>query len=251
MKKFSPLIVANWKMQLTPTAAVSLAKKIAARVPRGKTRVVLCPSFPALREVGSMIRGRCDLGSQDLFFVSSGAYTGAVSIPMLKDLGCRYAIIGHSERRTFFHETDLDIQKKFDATMAAHIIPIVCVGETKRERQQRRSEQVIRRELRTALAHGKRFSDKVVIAYEPIWAIGGARAADPKLISAMHKIILRECRSLLSKRSFAALDVLYGGSVAPANVTNYVGSEKMQGVLVGGASLAAKSFLGIISAATK
>lgn len=236
-----PCLVANWKMNLTPHESVALAGTIARRVPPN-VDTVICPSFVALEDVARALSGSLvALGAQDVHEESAGAFTGSVSVSMIKDAGCQYVIVGHSERRLQYGETDVSIQKKITLALSAGITPILCVGETAAEREAGKAAEVVTRQVTTAL-HGLTGSASLLIAYEPVWAIGTGTPANAEDAARM----VEHIRSVVT--SSGPVRVLYGGSVIKDNVVGFVGPQKFDGVLVGGASLDADSFIAISEA---
>lgn len=249
----TPLIVGNWKMNKTASEAASLVRELIGRLPdlRG-VEVVLAPPFTALETVRATLgpRSPVGLGAQNLHWEDSGAFTGEVSGPMLKDLGCTYVIVGHSERRTRFGERDEDIGKKIRAALKHGLNPILCVGESSAERRAGRTDPVVLGQLEAALAErSPQEVVRVTVAYEPVWAIGTGTPATPEHAAAVHRTI----RGHLAKRWDAALGeavrVLYGGSVTPQNVGPLLAVEEIDGALVGGACLIPESFATIARAA--
>lgn len=227
-----PIIVANWKMYLDDGAAVALARHLSARSFVGEGKVVLCPSFPALREVHEAIVGNPSLaiGAQDVSAESSGPYTGDVAASELVESGCQFVIVGHSERRHRLGETDEMIRQKIHTATAAGLVPILCVGETESERKGGHGEDVVKGQVANALqgnGHGP-----VVLAYEPVWAIGSGQSDHPDDARRMADIILE-----VAKQNGAQdVAVLYGGSVTGENVASFVDGVSLHGVLVGSAS---------------
>ena len=251
------IVAGNWKMNLDRAKASELATAVAARVGEaGATEVVLCPPAPYIETVGSAlgVAGNASpsgvtLGAQNMHDKASGAFTGEVAPPMLLDLGCRYVILGHSERRTLFGETDAIVNTKTKAALAAGLTPIVCVGETLEEREGGRTEAVVTTQINGSLAGLSAAGlEKTVIAYEPVWAIGTGKVATPQQAQDVHALI----RSLLAKLSSpalaAAVRIQYGGSVKPDNAADLAAQPDIDGALVGGASLKADDFLGIAAA---
>lgn len=231
------LIVANWKMN---PDTYEEAEKLFNSVK--KTGAVICPPFIYLRSLAPY----AGLGAQDCFWENKGAYTGEVSVAMLKDLGCHYVIIGHSERRQYFQETNEMVNKKLKAVLAAGLNSIVCIGETEQEREQEKTEQVLHQEIVAGL-NGIPVSkiSKIIIAYEPIWAIGTGNPCDveeaQKMGLLIRKIIAKISNLSVSKK----IRILYGGSVNSKNSQGYLTEAGFQGLLVGGASLDPKEFLKI------
>lgn len=242
----TPIVAGNWKMHNTVQESVALAKAIKDGVVGiKKTEVVLAPPFTALYSVHDVIQGSAiSLSSQNVFYEDKGAYTGEVSPGMLKDVGCTYVIIGHSERRKYFHDRDEDVNLKVKKVLATGLKPIVCVGETEEERTKGITEFVVGVQVKKALYEISSLSD-IVIAYEPVWAIGTGKVATPIEAEEVHRFI----RGVLSEAySGASKDVriLYGGSVTPDNISELIDMEDIDGALVGGASLKPDTFLGII-----
>ena len=210
-------------------------------LPKGEgTEAAVCPPFPYLGEVGERLKGtRIALGAQNVSEYASGAYTGEVSAAMLMEFGCRYVIVGHSERRQLYGERDEQVAARFKAAQAAGLIPILCVGETLEERDSGRTEAVVARQLDAVLSKGE--SGTAVLAYEPVWAIGTGRNATPEQAQAVH--------AFLRKRVSTDTRILYGGSVKAQNAAALFGMPDVDGGLIGGASLVAKEFIEIVRAA--
>ncbi len=237
-------------MNNTTGEAVALAKEIVAGLPdiAGRGEVVLAPSFTVLKSVHDVISGSgIALASQNIFFEDKGAYTGEISPAMLKDAGCTYAIIGHSERRKYFHETDEGVNLKAKKCLAVGLKPIVCVGETDEEREAGITEFVVGIQVKKALAGITDMAD-VTIAYEPVWAIGTGKNATPGQAEEVHGFIRNILRDLY-KDACLNVRILYGGSVTAENFGELIAMKNINGALVGGASLKSGSFLGIISRA--
>ena len=237
MKK---LIIANWKMQLTTKQAVKLAKQIGAI--KTAADLVLCPSFTALQPVADLGRQNYSLGAQDVFWEGSGAYTGEVSPLDLKELGCRYVIIGHSERRQFLGETDEMVRRKVKAALAAGLTPVICVGESEEERQRGEEKKVVERQLRAALSPSSLNKRQLVVAYEPVWAIGSGRTPQPAEIQVMHRLIA----ALLKELGAVKPRVIYGGSVSADNILDFLSLPEVAGALIGGASSDFKKFKALL-----
>ena len=246
-----PLIAGNWKMNLNRAEAVALSRDIAAAETGNEIEVVLCPSTIYLDSVSSAISGSdISLGAQDVYFESNGAFTGETSTAMLTDIGCAYVILGHSERRHVIGEQDDLINKKVKAALAAGLTPILCVGELLEEREAGRTDAVVESQFSGSLA-GLTAAEvrQIVIAYEPVWAIGTGKTASPDQAQEVHA----DLRKLLAQRynpeTSEAVRILYGGSVKPDNAADLISRPDIDGALVGGASLKAESFLAIINAA--
>ncbi len=237
------LLVANWKMHFVRAQAREYLRVFTERL-RGvrATEIVLAPPFTLLETVGRALHGTAiRLAAQDLFFEREGAFTGEISPLMLKDLGCSYVIVGHSERRKLFGETDEFINKKLKAALDAELVPILCVGETLEERHAGRTQMVLATQIRGAL-EGLTLSDHLVIAYEPVWAIGTGVNAEPHEAEAS-ALFLRELLAQLAQREIARkIRILYGGSVKPSNFDGFLQQPNIDGALVGGASLDPEAF---------
>ena len=246
-----PIVAGNWKMNKTVAEAIDLANDIKRDLAGCKeVDIVLCPPFTALKAVSDAVTGtHVDLGAQHMHWEKSGAYTGEVSAEMLREVYCHYVILGHSERRTYFGETDEALARKLVTAIGAGLQPILCVGETERERRSNETEAVLSRQVLTDLAelHDDDLGG-VVIAYEPIWAIGtGLTASVEQAVEAAATI-----RDLVRTRSEQAADrvrILYGGSVKPDNAAELLAPEEIDGALVGGASLSVDDFQAILAAA--
>jgi triosephosphate isomerase len=248
----APLVVGNWKMHGTRSECSSLARKIALGLGKSPSRaeVVLAPPYPALQSVKQAIRNfKIALAGQNSHWQENGAFTGEVSPPMLRDVGCEFVILGHSERRHIFHESDETVAQKTVAALRNGLRPILCVGETLEERNGGRTAGVIGRQLRIALK-GVAKSDigKLEIAYEPVWAIGTGRNATPRQISQVHGRIRRFMAAKFDRTMGSRVRILYGGSVKPENAMSLATTPEVNGLLVGGASLKAETFLPIIAA---
>jgi len=248
-----PFVCGNWKMYRTPGEARTLAREISNGLRGSDTRaeVAVCPAFPALSAVAEVLRGTpVAWGGQNCATALEGAFTGEVSAPMLVDLGCRFVIVGHSERRRIFGETDQAVRGKLETALGAGLTPIVCVGETLEERDAGRTEEVVDRQIRAAFAGlpGPEVARKVV-AYEPVRAIGTGRNATPEQAEAVHRRIRVALSTLLDESVAVGTRILYGGSVKPDNAREIFAQPNVDGGLVGGASLEAKSFLAIVGAA--
>lgn len=243
-----PLIAGNWKENCTIKEAIALSsgiKKLAGGIKDAD--VVICPPFTALKDVSISLKGtRMMLGAQDVFYEDNGAFTGEISPMMLKELCCEFVIVGHSERREYFMETDMAVNRKIKACLKHGLTPIMCVGETEQEKKEGITKKVIEREMTQGLEDiSKKDAGKIVIAYEPIWAIGTGLTATPEQAQEMHAYI----RQLLSKmfgESAKKVRILYGGSVKPENTKELMKQKDIDGALVGGASLKAESFAEII-----
>lgn len=247
-------IAGNWKMNLNSAQGVELAAALAKAVgSASEVEIAVCPPSVYLSAIGAAIKGSAiGLGAQNCHHEAKGAFTGEVAPAMLLDIGCKYVIVGHSERRQLFHETNQDVNKKVLAALAAGLTPIVCVGETLDERKAGNTQKVVREQVEGSLAglSGEQVL-KLVIAYEPIWAIGTGVVATPEQAEEVHA----DLRSLLSSRYTAAVSdqvrIQYGGSVNAENAATLLSQPNIDGALVGGASLKADGFLAIIAGAKK
>lgn len=243
------LIAGNWKMNTDLAEAVRLASEVVRSVKSEGVAVALCPPFISLEAVAEIIRDTpIQLGAQNMHAAESGAYTGEVSASMLKSVGCDYVILGHSERRTIFGETDEEVGEKVQAAYSNGLVPIICVGETLDEREQNKEYQVVERQLRAAIGT-TRFDDpeSLVIAYEPVWAIGTGRTASPQQAQEIHAHI-RKLLGELTPEIATDVQILYGGSVNPGNAAELFAQPDINGGLVGGASLKAEDFAAIVAA---
>ncbi len=244
-----PLIAGNWKMNKTVAQATELIEGLLAGVGQPQDREVLvCPPFTALHAVGRLVKGTpIMLGAQNLYPKDSGAYTGEVSAPMLLEAGCRYVIIGHSERRGHFGEDDGFVNEKIKAALNAGLKVILCMGESRQQREAGQAERIVTEQVRKCLASlTAEDMAEVAIAYEPIWAIGTGLTARPEDAEEMHTCVRSLLGELFSEEVAEATRILYGGSVKPENIDELMAQPDIDGVLVGGASLEASSFLRII-----
>jgi len=248
-----PLVAANWKMHGQKAEAVTLIRALADGL-GSETRldVLVCPSFVHLAQVKDAMAGTpLQLGAQNMHQEAEGAFTGEVSAPMLRDVGCSHVLVGHSERRVLFGETDMVVAAKFAAAQRAGLIPVLCVGESAVEREAGSTAEVVCRQLQVVVdAVGADAFADAVVAYEPVWAIGTGLTATPQQAQEVHALI----RAELAQRgcgSAEGIRVLYGGSVKAANAAELFGQPDIDGALVGGASLIAEEFLAICQAAVK
>jgi len=244
-----PLLAGNWKMYGTREQATTLARAVAVAVADVADReVMIAPPFTALGAVRDTIAGtRVALGAQNVHWETSGAFTGEIAAPMLVEAGCSHVIIGHSERRQLFGETDASVSRRLAAALDAGLMPVVCVGETLEEREAGRTEVVVRTQLAGALANEPPARlGGLVIAYEPVWAIGTGKTATPDQAQAVHALIRAEVTSLADATVAAGMRILYGGSVKPDNVDSLMAQSDIDGALVGGASLKASDFARIV-----
>jgi triosephosphate isomerase (TIM) len=248
MKIRTPLIAGNWKMYKTINEAINLVNAIHYELKYSEIEIVVAPPFTAISKVADMLKESfIAVAGQNVYWEDQGAFTGEISAPMLKDAGADYVIVGHSERRQYFGETDATINKKIKAALKHALIPIVCVGETLAEREAEKVSTVIQTQISGSLqALSSDEAEKLIIAYEPVWAIGTGKTATAEQAEAVHLMI----RNLISKQFGAEIakkmKILYGGSVKPANSQELLSYENIDGALVGGASLKAEDFIGII-----
>lgn len=245
-----PVIAGNWKMNKTVGESLDFIKAIVPLVKdvEGKCEVVLGAPFTSLGAMGEALKGtNVELSAQDVYWEKSGAYTGEVAPGMLKDVGCQWSIIGHSERRAYFGETDETINKKAFALYEEGLKPIICVGELLEEREAGKTNDVVSTQIRGCLKDIP--ADKMkqtVIAYEPVWAIGTGKAATPEMAQEVHAMIRALLAELYGEELASSIRILYGGSVKPSNVSELMGQEDIDGALVGGASLEADSFNALV-----
>ena len=247
-----PLVAGNWKLHHGLRASEDLARAIAdGAVGRAGVEIVVAPVFTALHAVVRALDGRdVAVAGQDLHWKDQGAFTGEVSGPLLRDVGCSHVIVGHSERRQLFGETDANVGLKVSAALAAGLVPIACVGETLEERETGRTLAVVLRQLDAALAGlGADALRGIVIAYEPVWAIGTGKVAKASDAQEVHAAIRARLAETKGVGVAAGTRILYGGSVKPDNASELSSQEDVDGALVGGASLDAASFLAIVGAA--
>jgi len=241
------LVVGNWKMQISLKEGRELAHTLETEITDEEGKVVVCPPFTQLAAIKANIH-KIHLGGQDLFWETTGAYTGEISGEMLREIGCEYVIVGHSDRREYLGETDLMVGKKMRAAKRSGLIPILCVGESLLQREKNQTLEVVERELLAAL-EGIDASTNLVIAYEPIWAIGAGQTVEPKEA----EMVLHYLRQLISKKynekTASQSRMLYGGSVDGENVTAFTNQKNIDGFLVGGASIDAGEFIKIVKAA--
>jgi len=244
-----PIVAGNWKMNKTSAEAVKLAEELKPLLADVKgVDIVLCPPFTSLEATYKTIRGaNLLLGAQDMFWEESGAYTGEISAKMLLTSGCKYVILGHSERRTYFGETNQTVNKKLKAALRAGLVPIVCVGERREEREAGVTQQIVEDHVAGAF-EGIRAeqASEVVIAYEPVWAIGTGLTATPEQAQQVHAFIRQILTKLYNSNVGQQVRIQYGGSIKPDNATALFSQPDIDGGLVGGASLTASSFAEIV-----
>jgi triosephosphate isomerase len=244
----------NWKMHKTIGEALTLVQSLKDGLPHAEAvEVVIAPPFTALPAVGPALRGTSiQLAAQNLHWADQGAYTGEISPGMLRELGCRYVLIGHSERRQWFKETDSVINQKMQASLRAGLQPVFCIGETLEEREAGQVEAVLSRQLREGLQGiSAEQAAPGVIAYEPVWAIGTGKTATPEMAQAVHSFIRGLLDNLFDKRVASDKRIVYGGSVTPETTRGLLAQADIDGGLVGGASLKAAPFIAIIQESIK
>jgi triosephosphate isomerase len=240
----------NWKMYKTASDTRAYFEKFLPLVKQVEGReVVLCPPFPNLEAAVAEARGSVvKIGAQNLYWGKEGAVTGEVSGPMIHAIGCTHVIIAHSERREYFNESEQDVTRKTRAALDAKLTPIVCVGERLAERESGQTQAILVEQFRGGIGplDAEEF-DKLVIAYEPVWAIGTGKTATPEIAEEAHRMIRDEVRTRFGEERAANVRILYGGSVKPDNVKSLMAKEEIDGVLVGGASLDPHSFAAIVN----
>ena len=249
MNERKPLIAGNWKMYKTCKEAEKTAGRLVAFVDDvTDVEIMIAPVFTALSTVFNVVRNtNISLGAQNLFWEKEGAFTGEISAEMIKSTGCSHVIIGHSERRQYFGETDETVNKKINAAVSNELIPVICVGETEIQRDRKETFSVLDKQIQNGL---KGFSLKnigeIIVAYEPVWAIGTGKTASKEQAQQAHEF-LRDLLKKLYGNTFADnVRILYGGSVKPTNITELMAMPDVDGALVGGASLDAQTFSGIV-----
>ncbi len=246
-----PFVAGNWKMNMLRESGVELARAIAAHKPAGDIDVALCPPFVYLDAIGKAVGSSyIALGAQNVYFESEGAFTGEISTRMLKDIKCQWVILGHSERRHVMGEDDASVNLRLKATIESGLKPILCVGEKLEQRDANETEKVIETQLSGGLEGVSEASlASLVIAYEPVWAIGTGRTATPEQAQDVHKFIRNWLSEKFSPEFAEKTRIQYGGSVKPGNAKELMSRPDVDGALVGGASLKAEDFVKIIDAA--
>lgn len=248
--KRKPMLAGNWKMYKTTAEAEELVKGLKNNLTAVSDReIVVCPPFSALSVVSQLIKGsNIALGAQNMHWEQKGAFTGEISPLMLADTGCRYVIIGHSERRQYFGETDETVNKKIKSAFANGLIPIVCVGETLAEREKNVTFEVVQRQVKKGISGlSPEQSKTIVIAYEPVWAIGTGKTATPEQAEEVHLYIRELYGELYGNDAAQQIRILYGGSMKPDNVSDLMNQSDIDGGLIGGASLEVDSFTKIVN----
>lgn len=242
------IIAGNWKMNFSSEKAKSFLSELLPKVNNSKCEVVICPPFTALHVAQEQLKGSTvKLGAQNIHFEENGAFTGEVSAEMLKDLGVTYVILGHSERRTYFNETDETVNKKIFTCLKHDFIPILCVGETLEQRENGEMEKVLENQVKKAFANvSKEDAKKIVIAYEPIWAIGTGKTATSEDANDVIGFIRSVVKNVYDNEVSDNVVILYGGSVKPNTISEQMAMENIDGALVGGASLDVNDFEAIV-----
>ncbi|MBN2070887.1 MAG: triose-phosphate isomerase [Candidatus Krumholzibacteriota bacterium] len=244
------IIAGNWKMNMDHIEGRSLASSILEGIDGRELpcQIVLIPPFTTLQAVSGVVAGSViETGAQDLWYEDDGAFTGEISGSMISSLGCRYVLVGHSERRHILGEKPRLLSLKLMAALRAGLIPIYCVGEVEKEREDGREEEVVDKQIREVLGDlGPEDISRVIIAYEPVWAIGTGKTATPDDASRMHAFIRRVIGGIFDDETASRMMILYGGSVKSANAAALLGCDDIDGALVGGASLEVENFLGIV-----
>ena len=245
-----PVMAGNWKMYKTPAETVAFFEKFRPLAGQAEhCEVVICPPFTNLAAAVEAVQGtRIHIGAQNIAWAKEGAFTGEISGPMIVAAGATYAIVGHSERRQYFAETDETVLKRTLAALEFGLSPIVCVGERLEERESGHTEAVLARQFQQGIAGlSERQFARIAIAYEPVWAIGTGKTATPEIAADTHRAIRGQVRAKFGKEAGDAIRILYGGSVKPDNTRSLMAQPEIDGVLVGGASLDAVSFAGIVN----
>jgi len=246
----TPLIAGNWKMHKTLNEARELVAGIRTGIESVRdVEILICPPYQLLFPMGKAIAGSTiKLGAQNAYFEAQGAFTGEISVPMLKDAGCTYVIVGHSERRHVFGEANVLLAKKVRAATSGGLAVVYCVGETLAEREANKTHDIVQQQLNEVLTREIQ-PDRLVIAYEPVWAIGTGKNATPEQAQEVHALIRRRLAALFDPATAAKIRLLYGGSVKPSNAKGILDQPDIDGALVGGACLVAGDFVSIIQAA--
>ena len=243
----SPIVAANWKMNLTIEEGLDLVKQVLDGSSSDGSEIIFFPPSIALSAIGGMLKNtEYKVGIQNIHHEKSGAYTGEISAEMVKFLDVQYAIIGHSERRQYFFETDAQINGKIKSALSANLCPVVCVGESLPERESGKTNEILKKQLMSALKDIDNISDRLVIAYEPVWAIGTGKSADLNQVYDAHNFI----NEILQSRFKNHTPILYGGSVKAENASELCQIKNVDGFLIGGASLQSESFCQIIKNVT-
>jgi triosephosphate isomerase len=244
-----PFIAGNWKMNKTVEESLDLVRQLKATLSNiVGVEVAVAPPFTALYAISQELKGSfIRLAAQNLFYEEKGAFTGEISPLMLKEIGCQYVIIGHSERRQFFGETDETVNRRIKAALGQGVKPIFCVGETLKEREEGKAFSVIEKQVEGGLRGiGKEEVKNIVMAYEPVWAIGTGKTATPEQAEEVHRFIRERLERFYSREIAEGIRIQYGGSVTPENIKGLMRQENIDGALVGGASLKSETFSKIV-----
>src|SRR3972149_697045 len=251
----TPIIAGNWKMNKTIGEALDFFKVLDQELQQfsgtEKLEIVIAPPYTAINKIAEFLKdSSIKISAQNMFWEDAGAFTGEISAPMLKDAGAKYVIIGHSERRQFFNETESAVNKKIKAALKHNIIPIFCIGETLAEREAEKIESVISTQLTGGLIDlTANDITKIVIAYEPVWAIGTGKTATKEQAEEVHLMIRQMLAKQFGQANADVIRILYGGSVKPNNTKELLSQPNIDGALIGGASLKPEDFMGIIKSA--
>jgi len=243
------IIAGNWKMNKTGAQAAEFARALKSRIGSiSRTEIIICPPYTALSSLVEIFkRTRVGVGAQNVFWEASGAYTGEISAEMLVDAGCSSAIIGHSERRQYFDETNQTVNARVKRTLTTTLTPIVCVGETLDQRKQGRTNDVVGNQIREGLADlTHEHIQKIILAYEPVWAIGTGVTATPEQAEEVHAFIRNLVKDMFTAKIGDEIHILYGGSAKPSNIHDLLSRKNIDGGLIGGASLEVESFAEMI-----
>ncbi|MEI6217467.1 MAG: triose-phosphate isomerase [bacterium] len=245
-----PIVAGNWKMNKEVDDAIALASAVKLELLNfTDAEVVLCPPFTALKAVGDVLQGSyIKLGAQNMHWEKEGAYTGEISPSMLRNVFCHYVILGHSERRAIFHETNEAVNRKVKAALSAGLRPIMCVGETLAEHEAGRTEDVVRIQVEAGLAGVEAGAANIVLAYEPVWAIGTGKTATPEQAQEVHAFLRGIMAKMLGDNIASGIRIQYGGSVKPGNAKELFSQPDIDGGLIGGAALDARGFVEIVRA---
>jgi triosephosphate isomerase len=246
------IIAGNWKMNKTGAEAASFARDLKIKTLNiNKTEIIVCPPFTALAPVHEMLKeGRIKMGAQNVHWEPDGAYTGEVSAEMIENAGCKYVIIGHSERKQYFGETNQSVNKKIRRTLTTSLSPIFCIGETLQQRQDGQTNEIIKKQLIEGLADlSSDQMKRIVLAYEPVWAIGTGLTATPEQAEEVHQFIRELIGERFNPQVAEVASILYGGSAKPDNIKELLSQQNIDGGLIGGASLKVDSFVAMIKIA--
>lgn len=247
------IVAGNWKMNNDLNESINLISAIKKGLDEknSKVEVIICPPFTSLETASALIKNTAiKLGAQNMYFEKNGAFTGEISASMLKSVGCQYVILGHSERRTIFGESDELINKKIKSAILSELNPIFCIGETLQQREKGEAFKIVDQQIKKGLAGiTKEEFEKIIIAYEPVWAIGTGKNATPEQAQEIHQYIRKKISTIYGEDSAEKTIIQYGGSVKPENSFQLMSQQDIDGALVGGACLKADSFLSIIQSA--